>query len=388
MDAEKVISEFENRFKGRGDVYAAVAPGRVNLIGEHTDYNDGFVLPMAIDYGIAVAGRPRDDRKVKLYSMDYGEEASFDLDEKFDTATPRWSQYVEGVARVLEDETGERLPGFEAAISGDVPQGAGLSSSAALEVATGLFISTAHGLGLKHRDIAIAGRRAENDYLGMMCGIMDQFASALCGSGSALFLDCRSLEYEQVPAELGSRVFLIINTGKSRGLVDSEYNDRRRACERGVEIIRRFVPGVKALRDVTPEMFDRYRGELPDDIRMKCRHVVFENLRVLEAVRSLKDGVLEDFGGLMWQSHDSLRDDYRVSCRELDLLNEIAGEHGGVLGERMTGAGFGGCGVALLERDAVESFMKELSDKYTKQTGLEPQFYATGAAGGAECIKS
>ena len=229
-------------------VTAARGPGRVNLIGEHTDYNEGYVLPMAIDFSVVVAGRARGDRKIKLYSADYDEIAEADLAGGYGQGNPRWSLYVEGVARTLEEQLGVELPGFEAVVSGDVPQGAGLSSSAALEVAAGFFLNAVNGLGVPERDLALYGQMAENNYLGMRCGIMDQFASALCERGSALFLDCRSLKYEHVPVELDDCIFMILNTNKSRELVGSEYNDRRRACEEGVKLIGRAEPGVKALR--------------------------------------------------------------------------------------------------------------------------------------------
>ncbi len=381
-DTEIIFEAFERRFGGSADTVAVNAPGRVNLIGEHTDYNDGFVLPVALDFGVVIVGAARRDRKVRVQSLDYGETVELDLDAQFDNKTPRWSRYVEGVARVFESELCEKLPGFDAVVSGDVPQGTGLSSSAALEVATGCFINEIHGLCVGRRDIALYGQKAEHEYLGMMCGIMDQFASALCAPDSALFLDCRSRGYEQVPLALSGHVIMILNTNRSRGLVDSEYNARRRACEEGVRLISQWEPCIKALRDVTPDMLGRYSDRLPEAVLRKCRHVVEENRRVREAVESLENGDLATFGTLMSESHDSLRDDYEVSCRELDVMNEIARSHDGVPGARMTGAGFGGCVVALVREDAAGALRERIMAEYPQKTGREPEVYVTLAAGG------
>jgi galactokinase len=388
MSGEEVRRAFDDRYGAGGRVLAVRAPGRVNLIGEHTDYNDGFVLPMAISHGVTILGRARDDRKLRVFSIDYGEEVVADLDGRFGVCPARWCHYVEGVVRTFEEELGADLKGFDAVFAGDVPQGAGLSSSAALEVATGFFLNELYGLGVGRVDIALFGQRAENNYLGVRCGIMDQFASCLSRGGSALFLDCRSLDYELVPLNMKDEVVLILNSGRSRGLVDSKYNERRRACEEGVRFFGKWLPGVRALRDVSPEQFEEHKGRLPDEVGKRCRHIVYENRRVLESVECLKRGDLARFGELMWASHDSLRDDYEVSCGELDALNELARGLDGVVGERMTGAGFGGCAVAIVRRAAKDDVIKSISAGYKKKTGRDLVVYESGAADGAGCLAS
>jgi len=381
---KKTAEEFRKRFGAGGETIIR-APGRVNLIGEHTDYNDGFVLPMGIEQGITIVGRARKDRKVKLYSLDYEQGIEIDLDERYGERNERWSMYVEGVARTFEEEMGSELNGFEAVMTGDVPQGAGLSSSAALEVATGFFLNEVLGLGVEKVDIALFGQKAENNYLGVRCGIMDQFASCLCKSDSALFLDCRSLDFEIVPLILNEDVILILNSGKTRGLVDSKYNERRKACEEGVRIFAARNPEIKALRDVSVEDFDKYANDLPDDVRKRCRHVVYENMRVVESVKCLKKGDLGKFGAFMWESHNSLRDDYEVSCYELDVLNELCAGCEGVIGERMTGAGFGGCAVAIVRKSAKVEVAKYLSSEYEKKTNRQLKIYETAASDGVRC---
>lgn len=377
---------FKEVFGGAGEIIAAKAPGRVNLIGEHTDYNDGFVLPMAISHGVTIVGRLRNDRMVRLRSLDYGESAEFDLDERYDARGPRWSQYVEGVARTFDEEYNGEIRGFEAALTGDVPQGSGLSSSAALEVAAGLLIDELNSLGTGRVEIALFGQKAEHNYLGVKCGIMDQFASCLCRKDHALFLDCRSLEHKHAPLKLREEVVLILDSGKSRGLADSKYNERRAACEEGVRILSGAIPGIRALRDVSEAQFDCYSGMLPDEVKRRCRHVVTENQRALDSMEALLKEDMERFGALMFASHESLRFDYEVSCEELDVLNEIAKDSREIIGERMTGAGFGGCAVALARREGLEDLKAVLSERYFKKTGRRLKIYETSPASGAAIV--
>jgi galactokinase len=384
--AKKIKDIFADRFGAGGRIAAVRAPGRVNLIGEHTDYNDGFVLPMAIGHGITMAGRAREDRKLRLFSVDYNEEVTVDLSSPFEKRSQRWSLYIDGVVRTFEEELDAELKGFDAVVTGDVPQGSGLSSSAALEVAAGFVLNELHGLGVSRVDIALFGQKAENNYIGVRCGIMDQFASCLCRADSALFLDCRSLVFDHAPLAMKEEAVLILDSGKSRGLADSAYNERRRACEDGVKLLGQWIQGVRALRDVTPEQFGLYAGRLPEEVRKRCRHVIHENSRVLESVDCLKSGDLNRFGELMWASHDSLRDDYEVSCAELDALNELARGLDGVVGERMTGAGFGGCSVALVKKEAERRVRGALAAGYKERTGRDLKIYRTCASGGARLI--
>ena len=365
-----------------GDLVAARAPGRVNLIGEHTDYNDGFVFPMAIDREVVLVGRRRSDGIVRLYSLDYAEESSFEIDRIEHDPKARWSDYVRGVVDVLQ-KAGYRLGGFEAVITGDVPRGSGLSSSAALEVGAITLIDALFSLKIDAPQKAVLGQRAENQFVGVACGIMDQFISAAGKEDHGLFLDCRSLAYELVPLHLQDARVLVVNTNKQRGLVDSEYNARRRECEAGAAFFAERIAGVKALRDVTEEQFRAYEAELSEPIRSRCRHVVSECQRVLRSVEALKAGDLASFGKLMNESHRSLRDDYQVSCRELDVVVEIAWAMEGVYGARMTGAGFGGCAVALVHKEYVEPVSRAILERYPQETGLEPEIFVFTAVDGA-----
>ncbi len=359
------------------------APGRVNLIGEHTDYNDGFVLPMAIDRETVVAAAPRDDRRVRAFSLNRNEEAVLDLDQPGPPRRGIWLDYVEGVARALEEQ-GARLKGADLVISSDVPAGAGLSSSAALEISTGFALLSVSGLEVDRVRLALAGQRAEHEYVGAMVGIMDQFVAALGQKGHALLIDCRSLEHTPVPLDTTRVAVVICDSRVKHDLADSEYNVRRAECERGVELLREVLPGIKALRDVTIEDFERHSGVLPEPVRRRCRHVVTENDRTLRAVEALRRNELEEMGRLMKCSHRSLRDDYEVSCAELDLLTEIAGNFAPCLGARMTGGGFGGSTVNLVRRQALAEFQSLVTTEYQRATGNTPNIYVSDADDGAK----
>jgi galactokinase len=363
------------------------APGRVNLIGEHTDYNDGFVLPMAIDRETIVAAAPRDDRRVRAFSLNRNEEAEFDLDRPGPPRRGVWLDYVEGVAQALEQQ-GSRLGGADLVISSDVPAGAGLSSSAALEISTGFALLSVSGLEVDRVRLALAGQRAEHEYVGAMVGIMDQFVAALGQKGHALLIDCRSLGHRAVPLDTRETAVVICDSRVKHDLADSEYNLRRAECERGVELLREVLPGIGALRDVTVEDFERHAGALPEPVRRRCRHVVTENDRTLRAVEALGRGDLEEMGRLMKRSHRSLRDDYEVSCAELDLLVEIAGGFAPCLGARMTGGGFGGSTVNLVRRHALAEFQSLVAAEYRRATGSAPNIYVSDAGDGAKEVMS
>jgi galactokinase len=366
---------FRRRFGGKPEGWAR-APGRVNLIGEHTDYNDGFVLPMAIDRDIWVAFRPRPDRTVRLWSFDFKQASEFSLDAFARDPSALWSNYVRGVAWALAKQN-IALRGMDAVLQGNVPLGAGLSSSAALEVAAGLAFLASSGESLPLPDLALACQRAENEFVGNRCGIMDQFVSALGRAGHALFLDCRTLEHQHVALPEGYRI-VVANSMVRRALVDSAYNERRAQCETAARIL-----GVKALRDADEGMLREASLELAGTAYQRARHVITENVRVLKAVDAMRQGDAETFGALMDRSHASLRDDYEVSCRELDALVEIARRQPGCPGARMTGAGFGGCTVNLVESGAVDAFVPDLREGYRAATGLHAEIYVCDAADGA-----
>jgi len=392
MERQETVKKRFLEIFGHEPTTVVRAPGRVNLIGEHTDYNDGYVLPVAIDRSIRMAAAPRPDRQVVLHALDFNQRTEFSLDDlQHDTQHP-WSNYQRGVAFFLQEQ-GFALPGMNAVLSGDIPIGSGLSSSAAVEVATAYTWQVLSGFSLNRVELALLCQRAENEFVGMKCGIMDQFISALGQRDHALLIDCRTLEHELV--RLGaadgsprpSATIVICDTMKRRGLVDSEYNARRRECEEGVHLLQKHLPGIKALRDVSPAQFERYQDSLPEVVRRRCRHVVYENERVLQSVEALKGGDLATFGRLMNESHISLRDDYQVSCRELDVMVEAAWQIEGVYGSRLTGAGFGGCTVNLVAEEAVERFHAHVAAEYQAATGIEPQIYVCTIEEGVEEVR-
>jgi galactokinase len=376
---------FEERYGRRPRLFRA--PGRVNLIGEHTDYSGGFVLPMAIDRETAVAAAPRADRLVRVFSLNRGEEMSFDLDRPGEARRGLWLDYVEGVARALEGR-GLRLGGADLLLLSDVPAGAGLSSSAALEVATGLALASVSGLRVEPVELALAGQQAEHDYVGAQVGIMDQFVAALGREGHALLIDCRALTAEAIPLDTTRVVVAVADTHVRHELAASEYNQRRAECEEGARLLAVHLPGVRELRDVSVEGFERFADVLPETVRRRCRHVVGENARTLAAAEALRRGDLEEMGRLMRRSHESLRDDYEVSCAELDLLAETAWGVPGVLGSRMTGGGFGGSTVSLVRRDRLAEFEGALTAEYQRRMGFAPTIYVSEAGGGAAEVTS
>jgi len=356
------------------------APGRVNLIGEHTDYNDGFVLPAAIGFSTWVSSAPRDDRTVSVFSENFSEQIEFDLDEENPHARDHWSDYVRGVAVSLE-RAGHHLRGADLRIRGEVPIGSGLSSSAALEVASGFALLTNSRLKIDRRDLAELCQRAENEFVGIRCGIMDQFVSCHGQAGKALLLDCRSLEYKLLPLPENARL-AICNTRVKHSLATSQYNARRLECETAVRHFAQRRSNVRALRDVTETDLKLFGGELPEVIYRRARHVITENARVLAAGTALARGDLVAFGQLMNRSHLSLRDDYDVSCNELDLMVELAQAVPGVYGARMTGGGFGGSTVNLIAVESVDEFRQTVARGYEEATGLTPEIYICTATEG------
>ncbi len=360
------------------------APGRVNLIGEHTDYNDGFVLPIAIDRRTYVTAAPRADRKVRVKSQSMGEVYDFDLDAPSSGQRGLWLDYVEGTAQALLAR-GFQLTGMDLLIDSEVPAGAGLSASAALEMSIGLACAVLGGNSEPDLvKLALAGQSAEHEYVGTLCGIMDQYICALGREDHALLIDCRSLEPTFVPLELDGAEVVVCDTRVKHQLASSEYNKRRAECLEGVELLSKKLTGVHSLRDVTPADFERHSDVLPEVIRARCRHVVQENERTLQAAEALSRGNLPRFGELMLKSHESLRHDYEVSCVELDAVVDAARQLPGVYGARMTGGGFGGCVIALVDSQAVPSASEALNREFQRRFSRDLSIFSTRACAGAK----
>lgn len=375
---------FENQ---RGDAARVFrAPGRVNLIGEHTDYNDGFVMPAAVDFSTWTKITPQAGRLVSVFSANFNEQFSFDLDDTHPQAKKHWTDYVRGVAVTLE-RAGYRLRGARLHIRGEVPIGSGLSSSAAIEVATGYALLANSAFDVDRSELARLCQRAENEFVGTRCGIMDQFIASYGQKGRALLLDCRSLDYELLPLSDHARL-VICNTMVKHELASGEYNKRRAECEAGVQHLAQKLPAVRALRDVSGADLERYGCDLPPVVYRRCRHVITENARVLQAAGALKRNDLAEIGRLMNESHRSLREDYEVSCEELDTMVALARLVEGVYGARMTGGGFGGCTINLVAAESVDDFKRAVAPGYQKATGILPEIYVCRAAAGVEEVSS
>lgn len=377
LGKEDAVAKFIERFD-ESPQWVVRAPGRVNLIGEHTDYNDGFVLPLAIDRAIWIALRRRDDRTVSVHSIDYDQPRHFSLDD-LAKQNDGWVEYLKGVAWVLQ-EAGFGLRGWEGIMQGDVPLGAGLSSSAALEMATARAMAAAADLPWDPIPMAKLGQKAENQWVGVNCGIMDQLISATGQADHAVLIDCRSLETESVPFPAGIAV-VVLDTATRRGLVDSAYNERRSQCEAAAEFF-----GVSALRDVTLQRFDEQADRLDEVTRRRARHVITENDRTEKAADAMRRGDVTTLGALMDASHLSLRDDYEVSCDALNAIVEAARAHPACRGARMTGAGFGGCAVAIVDSQEADGFVAEVGAKYEQKTGHTPAIYVCRATSGADVV--
>jgi galactokinase len=387
---QRLIEAFQRRF-GEKPTDLARAPGRVNLLGEHVDYNDGFVLPAAIDRATYVAFRGSQTGLSTILALDLQAETSFDPVSVINKQTsggsdlPDWSRYPAGVMWSL-NEAGLDTPGLDAVFTSDVPRGAGLSSSASVELAFAVAWQKLGGWSRSAMDLALLGQRAENKYVGVNCGIMDQFASACGVHDRLLLLDCRSLEWQTLHLP-GSAAIVIADTSVRRSLTGSGYNDRRAACEEAVRLLGQVLPGIQALRDVSPQQFDRYADRLPETVEKRARHIVEEIARTNAAVPLLESGNIQEFGKLMNACHVSLRDLYEVSCPELDTMVAIAQRLPGCYGARLTGAGFGGCTANLVERSQAEGFATALAKEYEAKTGLHPEIYICRASDGAAIEK-
>jgi galactokinase len=379
LDVSAIREQFEQHY-GIHPHLMVRAPGRVNLIGEHTDYNEGFVFPAAIDRATYVAARPRDDDRVHVFAVDLADEDEFALDSIEHSSAHPWSDYIRGVAKSLL-VAGHTIRGANLLITSDVPRGAGLSSSAALEVATGYAFQLLNRLNLLGEELALLAQGAENSFVGVQSGIMDQFISALGRRDHALLLDCRDLNYRPVPLLAGTQI-VVCNSNVERKLAGSAYNQRRQECEEAVRIFKQWYPKISALRDVSPDQLRAHEAALPEPVRARARHVITENERVLRSAAALDAGDMATFGRLMNESHASLRDDYEVSIREMDVLVEAAQEVNGCYGSRLTGAGFGGCTVSLVDSSAVDRFQHDVAAAYRAATGRETTIYVCRASDG------
>jgi galactokinase len=379
QEARSLQDQFEDLYGQTARVYCA--PGRVNLIGEHTDYNDGFVMPVAMDLYTWVAAAPRNDERIHVYSKNLAAAAEMDLRDTSVRARGNWSAYIHGVAASLR-LAGQNIRGANLLVEGKVPMGAGLSSSASVEVATGYALLATSELSLDPVELAKICQRAENEFAGAHCGVMDQMI-ACCGRANyALMLDCRSLEFQLLPLFPDAQ-FVVSNSMVKHDHAAGEYNARRADCETATRILSKQIPGVRALRDVTLLDIERFSQSLPEVVYRRSRHVVSENARVIAARSALERGDPELFGRLMQESHRSLRDDYAVSCAEVDTLVELACEQEGVYGSRMTGGGFGGCTISLVQRTKVGEFGRVLAQRYEQSTGKQPDIYIFQASDGA-----
>lgn len=380
---------FEKIYGEGGDIRVFFAPGRVNLIGEHTDYNGGHVFPCALSIGTYCVARRRQDRQLNFHSLNF-EEAGV-VRSSLDDLTPSdgagWTNYPKGVLWTFREQ-GYPIPsGADFLVYGDIPAGSGLSSSASLEVVTALAARELFGFSkLPMVQLALIGQQAENQYIGMKCGIMDQFASAMGMADHAIFLDTNTLDYEYAPVPLDTQKIIITNSKVKHSLVDSAYNERRAQCEQALSDLRQVMP-LDSLCALTPEAFEKVKGAIKDPVCLKrARHAVTENARTIQAVAALKAGDLATFGRLMNASHVSMRDDYEASCAETDCLAELAWAIPGVIGSRITGGGFGGCTVSIVEDGAVDDFVKKVGDGYQAATGHQAEFYIVEIGGGARVI--
>ena len=378
-----VKEEFEKIFGVEADG-AYFAPGRVNLIGEHTDYNGGHVFPCALTIGTYAAVKKRDDRVLRFYSMNFPNKGVIEssLDDLKPSEAAGWTNYLKGVMWAFEERGMKLTSGMDILLNGNIPNGSGLSSSASIEVLMGYILKDVFGFEVTNQDLALIGQYSENNFNGMNCGIMDQFASAMGKKDCAIFLDTATLEFEYAPVKLKGMKIVVTNSKVKHSLVDSAYNDRRTSCETALKELQTVVD-IKGLGDLTEKEFEKYKDAIKDpDRQRKAKHAVYENQRAIKAVTSLKKGEINVFGKLMNDSHVSLRDDYEVSCEEIDVLVDAAWSVEGVIGSRITGGGFGGCTVSIVEDGAIDRFKSVLTRCYKDNFNMEPEFYVVEIGNG------
>lgn len=381
---QKLLEKFIELFGNEGEAHVYFAPGRVNLIGEHTDYNGGHVFPCALTIGTYMAARKRADRKLNFYSMNFEELGV--LESSLDDLTPKadgeWTNYPKGVIWAFEGRGMKLNCGLDIALYGNIPNGSGLSSSASLEVVTGYMLRDLFGFDVTNQDLALIGQYSENNFNGCNCGIMDQFASAMGKKDNAIFLDTSDLSFEYAPIVLDGAKIVVTNSMVKHSLVTSAYNDRRNESAQALKDLQQ-VCGIKTLGDLTEEEFETYKSAIKDDInRARAKHAVYENQRTIKAVKALKDRDLETFGKLMNASHVSLRDDYETSCEEVDVLVDEAWKIPGVIGSRITGGGFGGCTVSIVKDEAIDTFKEKLTAAYEEKVKKTPEFYVVSVGDG------
>lgn len=386
MKKEELIQKFQELYGAEGDIRTYFAPGRVNLIGEHTDYNGGHVFPCALTIGTYAVARKRSDRKLRFFSVNFERLGIIEssLDDLVPSRSAGWTNYPKGVMWTFGKRGMEISNGVDILLYGNIPNGSGLSSSASVEVVTGVMLRDLFGFdSLTNIDLALIGQQSENEYNGVNCGIMDQFAVAMGKKDYAIFLDTSDLSYTYAPIKLDHARIVIASSNKKRGLGDSKYNERRAECEAALAELQKVVD-IKSLGDLTEEAFEQYKDAIKDETRKKrAKHAVYENRRTIQAVAALEANDIAKFGQLMNASHVSLRDDYEVTGRELDTLVEEAWKIPGVIGSRMTGAGFGGCTVSIVENDAVEPFISKVGEAYKKAIGYAADFYVIDVGEGA-----
>ena len=389
MQKEQLIAKFQELYGEGGEIRTYFAPGRVNLIGEHTDYNGGHVFPCALTMGTWAVVRNREDRKLGFFSLNFEKLGIIEtsLDELIPSKNAGWTNYPKGVMWAFEKRGYELTHGMDILIYGNIPNGSGLSSSASLEVLTGLMLKDTFGFeNLSMIDLALIGQYSENNFNGCNCGIMDQFASAMGKKDHAIFLDTNTLKYEYAPVVLENAKIVIINSNVKHSLVDSAYNDRRNECETALKELQK-VTDIKTLGDLTEDGFEQYKDAIKDPVRQKrAKHAVYENQRTIRAVEALRNNDVKLFGQLMNASHESLRYDYEVSCEEIDILVDLAQAMPGVIGSRITGGGFGGCTVSIVEEGTVDKFIEEIGKTYKEKVGHEAEFYVVDIGDGAKIV--